>query len=124
MDAILNLLFESGFAVSQVLGPAVIALVTVPAFERIKKWSWISRLPTTGKQLSVLVLALLMTRIAAPVDAYLPEAAAMFGDPDTAALLAAAMAYAIHAGKRASEADKSAQVAAAVAATTINKPED
>lgn len=84
-----------------VLGPAAAGLVTVPALNAVKKASaLIDRTPATVKQLLGLTIAFGLTKLGALTNTVLPPTLELFDGSHTEALLAAGIAFAVHAGKR------------------------
>lgn len=84
------------------VGPAVVGIITVPLFSLVKRYlSWVDKAPAWTKQILVVVTAGVLTYLGSLLNVVLPTDVALFGEPEVSALLSAAMAYGIHAGKKA-----------------------
>lgn len=84
------------------IGPVVVGIVVVPLYSYFKKFlkvldSW----PAFVQQIIVAVFAALMTWLGTLLNVVLPTDMALFGQPELSALLSSAIAYGIHAGKKA-----------------------
>ena len=89
----------------QLIGPAVVAWLTVPLLGQLKKAVVaIDKLPSVAQQLIAILMAYGLTLLGGFLSVALPTELALFGEADVSALLSAAMAFAIHAGKKAKEA--------------------
>ena len=87
------------------LGPAIVGLLTVPLWGKIKGFrEWIGRINAPFQRLIVIVLAGAITWIGGQLGLALPGEIALW-EPDTvSALLAAAIAFGAHAGDKKREA--------------------
>lgn len=86
------------------VGPTLVAILTVLLFGGLKAYlRWVDTLPPWVQQLLVVATAGILTHIGAALALVLPTDLALFGEPELSTLLSAAMAYGIHAGKRARE---------------------
>ena len=97
---------------TELLGPTLVAILTVPVMSGLKRlWGWIGSLPPWVQQLLVVLLAAVFTEIGTLLNVALPADVSLFTEADWSALLSAAMAYGIHAGKRARENAEAAEEA-------------
>jgi hypothetical protein len=102
VDVLLNLLAY--------VGPFVVGLVTVPLFDLVKKGSaWVNGLPVWGKQVAVVLVASALTFLGQFLLVALPVDLALFTEGDVSALLAAIIAFAVKAGKKASQVAEASQ---------------
>lgn len=84
------------------LGPAIIGSLTVPVFGGIKKIAKVlDRLPSPFQQMGALGVAGGLTWLSGTLNVLLPTELVMFSPDSVSALLAAAMAFGMHAGMKA-----------------------
>lgn len=84
------------------LGPMLIGQATVPLYGGIKKLSAkVKALPGPFHQFGALATASALTWVSGTLNVALPTDLALFDLNSTSALLAGAMAYGMHAGKKA-----------------------
>lgn len=84
------------------LGPTIVALLTVPIMGKLKKAvRWIDNLAAGFKQILVVLIAAGLTWLGATINVALPVDLSLFTEADISALLSAAMALGIHAGQKA-----------------------
>lgn len=94
------------------LGPMIAGLLTVPVLQLLKRVSGlVDRSPAWLKQLLGVVIAYGITQLGAMLELVLPLDLNMFTGETVEALLAAAIAFGVHAGKRAKEATPASQAA-------------
>lgn len=91
------------FQALELLGPTLVGILTVPVFGAIKKGAaFVDNLPAWVQQIAVVVVAGALSAVGTQLDVLLPGSLSLFAESDVSALLSAAMAYGIHAGKKAS----------------------
>ena len=89
----------------ELLGPTIVALLTVPALGGIKKIAtFVDGWPSWAQQLSAVLIAAGLTQLGGLTNTVLPESLQLFTGENVEALLSAAMAFGIHAGKKAKSA--------------------
>lgn len=87
---------------AELLGPTLVAILTVPAMAGLKQVvAWIDTLPAPVQQVLVVLISAGLTWLGSTLGLALPADLALFADADVSALIAAGMAMAIHAGKKA-----------------------
>ena len=88
-----------------IVGPTIVAIISVPAFDLFKLVTSLKgKLPAWVQQLMVPMLAFGLTWLGALTNTILPESLELFTAGHTTALLSAAMAFGIKAGKQAKTA--------------------
>jgi len=101
---ILTQLLSTMFDGLEYVGPTLVGILTVVVFGLVKRYqAWVGNLPPWTQQILVMVTAGILTHIGAALSILLPADLALFGEPEISTLLSAAMAYGIHAGRRARE---------------------
>lgn len=91
------------WALLELLGPTLVGIVTVPVFGYLKKLLVvIDRQAAWLQQILVVLVAAGLSWLGGVLDVALPGGLSFFTEGDVNALLAAALALAIHAGKKAS----------------------
>lgn len=89
----------------ELLGPTLVALLTVPALGAIKRAvAFVDGWPAWAQQLSAVLIAAGLTQLGGLTSTVLPESLQLFTGENIEALLSAAMAFGIHAGKKAKSA--------------------
>jgi len=97
MEMVLDVLIK----LAELLGPTIVALLTVPLMGVIKRLSVkVDGSPAALKQIMVVLIAAGLTLGGGYLNLALPETLSLFGEADVSALLSAAMAMGIHAGKK------------------------
>lgn len=87
---------------ANLLGPIIVAMLTVPLMGWLKRVAgWIDGLAAGFQQILVVLIAAGLTWLGATLNVVIPVDLALFAEADVSALLSAAMAYGIHAGKKA-----------------------
>lgn len=85
-----------------VAGPAIAGLLTVPALQGVKKVSGlVQKAPATVKQFLGIGIAFGLTKLGAAANVALPPSLELFDGSSTEALIAAGIAFGVHAGKKA-----------------------
>jgi len=98
MDALWSILLGAG----DLLGPVLVAMLTVPIMGYLKRAAgWIDGLAAGFQQILVVLIAAGLTWLGVMLNVALPTDLSLFAEADVSALLSAAMAYGIHAGKKA-----------------------
>lgn len=96
-----QLLF-SLFSGLEYIGPVIIGIIVVPLFDIIKKTTKIvGNWPAFVQQIMVAAVSGLLTWLGTLLNVVLPADLSLFGQPELSALLSAALALGIHAGKKA-----------------------
>lgn len=86
----------------QALAPLAVALLTVPLMEALQKAVvWLDGQMAFVKQIVVVLIAWVLTQLGGLLDLALPTDLALFTGNDMEAVIAAAVAFAIHAGRKA-----------------------
>ncbi len=89
----------------ELLGPTVVALLTVPALGGIKRIvTFIDGWPAWAQQISAVLIAAGLAQLGALTNLVIPESFQLFTGETVEALLAAAMAFGVHAGKKTRDA--------------------
>ena len=92
---------ESLTQLLEMLGPTVVAILTVPIMSGLKYLvTFVDNLPAWAQQISTVFIAFGLSKVGALTSLVLPETLHVFGDSDVAALISAGMAFAIHAGQK------------------------
>lgn len=87
---------------AELLGPLVAGLLTVPVLGALKRVAgFIDRTPAAVQQLLGVVVAYVLTQLGTALDVVLPGELSLFTGESTEVLLAAAIAFGVHAGKKA-----------------------
>ena len=87
-----------------ILGPTLVGILSVPLWDVIKLATNLKgKLPAWAQQLTVPLLAYGLTWVGALTNVILPESLELFTAEHTSALLSAAMAFGIKAGKQAKD---------------------
>src|SRR5690606_9287715 len=88
----------------QVMGPAIAGLLTVPILQGIKSVSgWVDSRAPFVKQALGIIIAFGLTKLGALIDVALPAGLSLFDGTHVEAVIAAGIAFAVHAGRKASE---------------------
>lgn len=82
------------------VGPALVALLTVPATNALKTIGRFTDSPSTVKRLAVVLIAFGLTELGKVINVAVPGDLALFTGADVEALLSAGLAMAIYAGDR------------------------
>lgn len=83
------------------LGPAIAGLLTVPILNAIKRLStWVDNTPAVVKQMLAIVIAFVLTKGGELINTALPTDLALFTGESLEALIAAGIAYGVHAGRK------------------------
>ena len=91
-------------SVLEIIAHPLVAILTVVLMGGIKNLlAWVDSLSPSVQQIIVVLLAYGLTHLGAWLTLALPTELALFTEADVSSLLNAAMAYGIHAGKRARE---------------------
>ena len=86
----------------ELLGPTLVALLTVPALAGLKYVvTFIDGWPAWAQQISAVLIAAGLAKLGALTNLVLPESLHLFTGETVEGLLAAAMAFGVHAGKKA-----------------------
>jgi len=89
-------------SILEIIAHPLVAILTVVVMTGIKRLvAWVDSLAPYAQQIIVVLLAYVFTQLGAWATLPLPTELALFTEVDVSALLNAAMAYGIHAGKRA-----------------------
>ena len=73
----------------------------MPVFGLIKKTvAWLDTLPAWIQQIAVVLVAAALSVVGTALDTLLPGSLSLFTEADVSALLSAAMAFGIHAGRK------------------------
>jgi len=92
-------------SLAEIIAHPLVAILTVVVMSGIKNLAeWVGNLTPSLQQIIVVLLAYAFTQLGAWLTLPLPTELALFSEADVSGLLNAAMAYGIHAGKRAREA--------------------
>lgn len=84
-------------------GPALAGILTVPVLQGLKAaWGRLDHAPAIVKQTIGVVVAFFMVKLGAFLSVSLPGDVALFTGDDIEAAIAAAIAFAVHAGRKAS----------------------
>ena len=85
----------------ELLGPTLVGLATVPAMSVVKYIVHaIDRLPAAAQQILAVLIAYGLAQLGTLTNLVLPETLHLFSGETVDALLSAAMAFGIHAGKK------------------------
>ena len=104
MEAILNFLYML-LGHLDVLGPILIAALTVPIMNGLKRGvTLLDKSPALVKQIVVVLLAVGLSWLGATLNLALPAELSLFSGENVEAILAAAFAMAAHAGKKKTDA--------------------
>lgn len=94
--------WELGFGLLELLGPTIVGILTVPVMNGIKRLvSFVDGWPAALQQITAVLIAVGLTELGQLLSVALPGDLALFTGADVEALLSAAMAFGIHAGKKA-----------------------
>lgn len=97
-------MIDSALELVGALGPALAGLLTVPILQGIKSVSgFVDRSHAVVKQVAAVVIAFGLTQLGALLGVVLPAELALFDGSSTEALVAAAIAFGVHAGQKARE---------------------
>lgn len=89
----------------EMLGPVLVALATVPLLGGIKRFfSFVDDWSPYAQRAVAVIIATLLTMLGSWLSVDLPESLQLFTGETVEALVAAAMAMAIHAGNKAKQA--------------------
>jgi len=92
-------------SLAEIIAHPLVAILTVVVMSGIKRIiQWVDALAPSLQQIIVVLLAYVFTQAGAWLTLPLPADLALFTEADVSSLLNAAMAYGIHAGKRAKDA--------------------
>lgn len=95
-------LVDSLLELAGMAGPLIAGLLTVPLTRAITNLvAFLDRAPAPVKQLIALVIAFGLTKLGGLLQLVLPESIELFTGSTTEALIAAAIAYGVHAGQKA-----------------------
>ena len=98
----MDILLDYGIQLMELLGPTLVAILTVPVMTLVKKgWTWVGKWPPWAQQITVVLVAALFTELGTFLNMALPSDVMLFTEETWGALLSAAMAMGIHAGQRA-----------------------
>lgn len=87
----------------ELLGPTIVALLTVPVMSGLKfSVNVLDNLPAAAQQIVAVLIAYGLAKLGALTSLVLPDTLHLFTGETVDALLSAAMAFGIHAGKKAS----------------------
>ncbi len=87
---------------SLVLAPTIVAMLTVPVMRGIKFLiTAVDGFPAWAQQIMTVLIAFGLSKLAALTGTVLPESLELFSGNDAEALVSAALAMAMHAGKKA-----------------------
>lgn len=96
MEILLNLLEQTG--------PVLAGIITVPILQGLKSVSsWLDARNPLVKQLLAVVIAFGLTQLGALLGTTLPGELELFTGDDIQGAVAAGIAFAVHAGRKASE---------------------
>lgn len=91
----------------ELVGPTLVALLTVPVLAGVKYVvTAIDGWPAPIQQMLAVLVAAGLAQLGALTNLVLPETLQLFTGETVEALLAAAMAFGVHAGKKAREAGR------------------
>ncbi len=97
----LELLIVVLITLAEVLAPVIVGLLTVPLTDQLKRLlDWIKARPPWVVQLFVPIIALGLTYLSKLIGVALPADLWLWAEPEIAAVLSAAIAYAIYAAKK------------------------
>jgi hypothetical protein len=92
---------EMLFELLSLLGPTLVALLTVPIMNGLKRFvSFIDNSHPVLKQVFVVVIAFGLTKLGEVANVALPGELSLFTGDDIGALLSAGLSMAIHAGQK------------------------
>lgn len=88
----------------ELIGPTLVAILTVPLLGWVKKVvQIIDAFPPWAQQILAVLMAFGLTQLGTFLNVQLPTELSLFTESSASALLSAAMAFGIHAGKKARE---------------------
>jgi len=97
----LELVLAILITLAEVLAPVIVGILTVPLTDSLKKGlGWIKERPPWVVQVLVPLVALGLTYLSKLVGVALPTDLWLWEQPEVAAVLAAAIAFAIHAARK------------------------
>jgi hypothetical protein len=100
-DILSRLIFAIFDGISYI-GPIVVGILVVPIYGYFKKFvTLVDSWPAYIQQIVVAAFAGLMTWLGTHLNIVLPTDMALFGEPQISALLSSAIAFGVHAGKKA-----------------------
>lgn len=95
---------EMLFDLLAAVGPAIAGVLTVPILQALKSASdRLDRAPALVKQVLGVLIAFGLTTLGGLLDVTLPGDLALFSGTDVEAAVAAAIAFAVHAGRKAKD---------------------